>query len=119
MTINDDQDVTHPSLLVTVTPASLQYNANYTSYHALRLKVKVIDFLQTGTIFVHTKRPPDYYVTFGSFYLKGIRFAVVCVRWTFGQFAFVSDSVEHIAPKMDTEFYLKMIQYMLGMKQLI
>ena len=31
------------------------------------------------------------------------------------QFAFVSDAVEHIAPNMDTGFYVKMIRYMLTM----
>ena len=32
----------------------------------------------------------------------------VCVHLKFGQFAFVTDSVEHIAPKMDREFCDKM-----------
>ena len=39
--------------------------------------------------------------------MKGIRFVAVCVYWIFGQFVFVSDAVEHIAPKMDTKFYVR------------
>ena len=55
------------------------------------------------------KKSQKHTQTCRSFHLKGIRFVAVSVRGTFGQFAFVSDAVEHIAPKMDTELHVKMI----------